>query len=276
MDGMNPSPPGEPRRPDTQVPPRPDVGWTLLPPAVQAPRRRRTLAVIAIVTSLAVFGSLGLLGSAVNQVTRPKGSSDEYRFLATAAGEPVRWNPCQPIHYVVNLTEAPSGSLGDVQEAIRRVSVDTGIPFIFDGSTQEIPQQTRAPYLPQLYGERWAPVVIAWANQDETDIAFQEGENRYAAVSRPLSPTNGTAQFVSGWVVINAADRNPPGWDSPADQGPTVLHELGHIMGLDHVASKYELMEPSGGYMTDYGPGDLAGLERLGADQGCLGTPPVP
>jgi hypothetical protein len=35
-------------------------------------------------------------------------------------------------------------------------------------------------------------------------------------------------------------------------------------------------MEPSGGYMTDFGPGDLAGLERLGIDQGCLTTPPVP
>jgi hypothetical protein len=275
MDGMDPSPSGVPRRPDTWVPPRPDVGWLLLPPAVSTPRRRRGLAVIAIVTALAVFGSLGVLGNAVDQGTRPKGSSDEYRFLASASGKPVRWNPCQPIHYVLNLSEAPEGSLQDVQEAVRRVSADTGIAFTFDGMTQEIPQQGRPPYLPQ-YGDRWAPVVIAWAYQPETTIPFQTGDAHYAAVARPLSPPDGTAQFVSGWVVINAADGNPPGWDSPADQGPTVLHELGHIMGLDHVASNYELMEPSGGYMTDYGPGDLAGLERLGRDQGCLTTPPAP
>ena len=275
MNGMDPSPP---RRPDTQVPPRPDVGWWLLAPAVSTPRRRRgrALGVIAIVTALAVMGSLGVLGNVVNEATRPKGSSHEYRFLAFANGKPVRWNPCQPIHYVVNLSEAPNGSLQDVQEAVRRVSADTGIRFAFDGSTQEIPQQDRGPYLPDVYGQRWAPVVIAWAYQAETDVPFQQGENHYAAVSRPLAPLNGTAQFVSGWVVINAADRNPPGWDSPADQGPTVLHELGHIVGLDHVSSKYELMEPSGGYMTDFGPGDLAGLERLGADQGCLTTPSVP
>jgi hypothetical protein len=275
MNAMDPSPP---RRPDRQVPPRPDVGWWLLPPTVSAPRRRRggVFGVIAIVTGLAVLGSLGLLGNVVHEATRPKGSSDEYRFLAFANGKPVRWNPCQPIHYVLNLSEAPDGSLQDVQEAIRRVTADTGITFAFDGSTQEIPQPDRSPYLPNLYGERWAPVVIAWAYQSETDIPFQQGENQYAAVSRPLAPPDGMAQFVSGWVVVNAADRNPPGWDSPADQGPTVLHELGHIMGLDHVASKYELMEPSGGYMTDYGPGDLAGLERLGRDQGCLATPSVP
>jgi hypothetical protein len=273
MDAMHPSPPGEPTRPDT--PPRPDVGWHLLPPTVSAPRRRRggLFALVAIVTALGVMASLG---GVVDDRSRPKGSADEYRFLAIVSGEPVRWNPCQPIHYVVNLTHAPEGSLQDVQEAVARVSADTGIRFAFDGSTQEIPQQNRPPYLPQLYGDRWAPVVIAWVYEDQTTIPFNQGESHYAAVARPLAPLDGTPQFVSGWVVINAAASNAPGWDSPADQGPTVLHELGHIMGLDHVSSEAELMEPSGGYVTDFGPGDLAGLERLGADQGCLTTPPVP
>jgi hypothetical protein len=165
--------------------------------------------------------------------------------------------------------------LEDVDEAVRRVSADTGIHFIFDGSTQEIPQQGRPPFLPQ-YGDRWAPIVIAWVDQSQTDIPFDEGDSHYAAVARPLAPPDGTPQFVSGWIVVNTANTNSPGWDSPSDQGPTLLHELGHIMGLDHVASKYELMEPSGGYMTDFGPGDLAGLERLGVDQGCLTTPPAP
>jgi hypothetical protein len=277
MTGMDPPPSGAPRRPDTWVPPRPDVGWWQLPPTVSAPRRRRGIvAVIAVVTTIAVLGSLGLLGGVVNELSRPKGSSDEYRFLATVAGKPVRWNPCAPIHYVVNVSEAPDGSLQDVQEAVSRVSADTGVSFTYDGSTTEIPHRNRPPYLPERYGDGWAPVVIAWAYQAETDIPFQEGEDQYAAVSRPLAPADGTPQFVSGWVVVNAADRNPPGWALPSDQGPTVLHELGHIMGLDHVSSKYELMEPSGGYLTDFGPGDLAGLERLGTDQGCLTTPPPP
>jgi hypothetical protein len=234
------------------------------------------VAIVAILTTFAIVGSLGAIGGVVNEVSRTKGASDEYRFLATAGGKPIRWNPCEPIHYVVNVQVAPDGSLQDVQEAIQRVSTDTGVTFQFDGSTQEIPQDDRSPYLPDEYGQRWAPVVIAWAYQSQTTIPFQENGERYAAVARPLGPSDGTPQFVSGWVVVNAGDPNPPGWSSPADQGPTVLHELGHIMGLDHVTSKYELMEPSGGYMTDFGPGDRAGLERLGRDQGCLRTPPVP
>src|SRR3954453_22536849 len=134
-----------PRRPDHEVPGRPDLQWTSLPPTIGPPRRRRGLAAaVAVLTALAVIGSLGLVGNVVADLSRPKGSSDEYHFLATVGGHPVRWNPCEPIHFVVNVQEAPSGSLEDVQEATRRVSVDTGISFVFDGSTQEIPQHARS------------------------------------------------------------------------------------------------------------------------------------
>jgi hypothetical protein len=184
MVGMHPGETPSPRRPDHEVPARPDLGWTSLPPTIGPPRRRRGLAaVVAILTTLAVLGSLGLVGGVVQDLSRPKGSSDEYKFLATVGGHPVRWNPCQQIHYVVNLSEAPSGSIADVEEAIRRVSTDTGISFVFDGSTQEIPQHDRSSYLPSLYGERWAPVVIAWATQAETDIAF----HATARISSPPS-----------------------------------------------------------------------------------------
>jgi hypothetical protein len=46
-------------------------------------------------------------------------------------------------------------------------------------------------------------------------------------------------------------------------------------MGLNHVPSKAELMEPSGGLVTDLGPGDRQGLALLGRDAGCL-VEPVP
>jgi hypothetical protein len=34
-----------------------------------------------------------------------------------------------------------------------------------------------------------------------------------------------------------------------------------------------ELMEPSGGGVSDFGPGDLEGLRALGRSAGCLVTP---
>jgi hypothetical protein len=273
MDGMT----FIPDRPDTSVPRRPDLRWLELPPAV-APRRsrRRVTATIALLTALAVAITLGGLGAAVNESLTPRGRSDEYDFLAVFGGEPVRWNPCEPIHYVVNATRAPDGSSDDVHEAVARVSAATGISFIYDGPSDEIPRAGRRPYLPTQYGDRWAPLIIAWAYQSQTDIAFHQGDEHYAAVARPTAPPDGTPQFVSGWIVVNAADPNPPGWSSPDAQGPTVLHELGHVMGLDHVDSRAELMEPSGGYMTDFGPGDRAGLALLGRSQGCLPPAELP
>jgi hypothetical protein len=273
MDRMNTSPE---ERPEHGLPPRPDLGWVDLPPTIGPPRRRRgARAVIALLTVTALLASVGVLGNVVNDLSRPKGSTSEYKFLAMVAGKPIRWNPCQPIHYVVNVAHAPAGSLEDVQQAVADVSAATGITFTYDGLSDEVPQRERQPYIPSLYGHRWAPVVIAWVSQSQTDIEFQKDNEYFAAVAKPLTPGN-VPQFVSGWVAVNAGDPNPPGWSYPGAQGPTVLHELGHIMGLDHVPSQAELMEPSGGDMTSFGPGDLAGLEHLGRDQGCLTTPPVP
>lgn len=273
MVSMDPFP-GPPER----VPPRPDLGWIdLTPPAVYRPRRRHgATALIAVLTVVALLGSLGAIGGVVGDLSRPHGTASEYKFLATIGGRPVRWNPCEPIHYVVNVAHAPTGSMADVQQAISEVSSATGIVFNYDGLTDEVPQEDRPAFLPDRYGDRWAPLLIAWATQGQTDIPFARGDEHFAAVARPSGPPDGTPQFVSGWVVVNANDPNPPGWSYPGAQGPTVLHELGHIMGLDHVSSRAELMEPSGGDVTDFGPGDLSGLERLGRDQGCLNTPDPP
>ena len=43
-----------------------------------------------------------------------------------------------------------------------------------------------------------------------------------------------------------------------------LLHELGHVLGLDHVDNADELMNDDNLGLTAYGPGDLAGLRQLG------------
>jgi hypothetical protein len=215
-------------------------------------------------------------GIDVTRTVPPRGSTNDYRFLAVIGGRPVRWNPCEAIHYVIDPGLAPQGSLDDVYTAIARISAATGIPFVYDGVTGEIPERDRATIEPQEYGERWAPLLIAWVRPDQTDIAFSGNGHDFAAVARPLTAPTDPRQFVSGWIAVNQLDPNPAGWDEPGDQGPTVLHELGHIMGLDHVASKAELMEPSGGLVTDLGPGDREGLAQLGRPAGCLTEAPLP
>ncbi len=262
------------------IPPRPDLGgwsgtWSPPPPEPQRQRRFPVWVIGSAVLTIFFMGAAAV----VSFMTRydPDDHTHEYLFLDTdSSGEPFRWNPCEPIHYVVNLGLAPEGSMQDVQEAVRRVSIATGVEFDYDGPTDEMPEEDRFAYQPDRYGDRWAPVLIAWVDPADTDIAFKSGSHTAAGVAAPMVPFFGGDVLVSGWVAINLRDPNPPGFDFVGAQGPVVLHELGHVMGLNHVQNTGELMEPSGGGVTDFGVGDLEGLQRLGREQGCLTTPDTP
>jgi predicted Zn-dependent protease len=75
--------------------------------------------------------------------------------------------------------------------------------------------------------------------------------------------------YVSGLVVLDAPDllevSDVEGRDAVA---AVIRHELGHVVGLDHVDDEQELMSPviQSGVVT-FGPGDLTGLAELGRGQ---------
>ena len=267
------------------VPPRPDLGSGFPPDPDHAlgddfyrpsPRgTRRMVRLLAVITTICLLA--GLVGPPVLHAWESGRKSHEFSFMATLGGEPVRWNPCEPIHYVVNLGAAPAGSLQDVQDAVLRISSATGIAFVYDGLSDEVPSEDRPVYQPDRYGDRWAPVLIGWVDPRTSSFDFDPGGREAAGVAGPLYPHPGPSTiYVSGVVAINVADPNPPGFDFEGSQGPVVLHELAHVMGLGHYRAIGELMEPSGGGMTGFGPGDLQGLRELGSSAGCLTTPPAP
>ena len=251
--------------PPPPVPLRPDLVTVEVPP-----RRRFPVWVVAVCVLVAL--SLGAVGLAPLFQGTKSTEGPGFLFLdRTDQGAPTRWNPCQPIHYVVNASLAPPGSIADVHEAVRRISAATGIAFVFEGTTDEEASIYREVFQPDRYGPRWAPVLIAWADPGNSDIPFERGDRVAAGVAVPvIPPTRFEDVYVSGWVAINADDPNPPGFDLPGEQGPVILHELGHLMGLGHVKTVGELMNPSGGGVTDLGPGDKEGLRELGASGGCL------
>ncbi|MGZ5212800.1 MAG: hypothetical protein ACXWXM_03495 [Actinomycetota bacterium] len=274
-----------PASPPLPLPPRPDLSDAFpvgtdhaLGTDFYVPERRgssRLVRILALVTLSCVLASVAL-----PPIVHAWGSgrrSHEFSFMATVAGDPVRWNPCEPIHYVVNLGAAPPGSLEDVQAAVLRLSSATGIAFTYDGLTDEVPTRDRDVYQPDRYGDRWAPVLIGWVDPRTSSFDFDPGGREAAGVAGPLYPSPGPSTiYVSGVVAINVADPNPPGFGFPGAQGPVVLHELAHVLGLGHIKAQGELMEPSGGGVIGFGPGDLEGLRELGSSAGCLSTPAVP
>ncbi|MFN2506959.1 MAG: hypothetical protein ABR540_22565, partial [Acidimicrobiales bacterium] len=205
----------------------------------------------------------------------------DYAFLEAQADgcQPVRFNPCEPIHYVVNDELAPPGAAQDLQQAAQRLSEVTGITFVDEGRTDEraVGAFGRSAYQPERYGERWAPVLIAWGpGRDARLQDTNPGGGR---------PTHVRGTYVSGFIVLNVdavtADRKPlsTGFGPGATWGRVLLHELSHLLGLGHVASRDQLMFTDLGGQTgraDFGRGDRLALRAIGREAGCLTTPPLP
>jgi hypothetical protein len=251
--------------PPPPVPIRPDLV------SIDGARRRRFPA---WVTAVCLLLALSLAAVALVPLFQGGASADGPGFLfldRTDRGLPTRWNPCAPIHYVVNPSLAPPGSVEDVHEAVSRISVATGIAFEYEGMTDEEATPDREMFQPDRYGPRWVPVLIAWADPDDSDIPFEHEDRVAAGVAVPVIPSTRIEDvYVSGWIALNADDPNLPGFDLPGQQGPVLLHELGHLMGLGHVETVGEIMHPSGGGVVDLGPGDREGLRQLGAAGGCI------
>ena len=193
--------------------------------------------------------------------------STTYMFMETIgrSGKPVRWDPCRPIHVVVNDTMAPAGSAGLVENALARVSHATGLRFVMEGRTNEPPGTGRQQADPIRYGDRWAPVLVAWTDPNHVT----ELGGRVAGLGGPVSAPFGTEDekhWVSGLVYLDAPAftnilTRPEGH---AQAQAIVMHEVAHLVGLTHVSASSELMYSDNVGQTDFGPGDLEGLRGLG------------
>src|SRR5436190_22206861 len=88
-------------------------------------------------------------------------TTGSYAFLATDGDRPIRYDPCTPVHYVVNLSQAPPNALDHIAGAIAQVQAATGINFVYDGETDEIPAAHRGLTKNPKY-KGWPPVLVAW------------------------------------------------------------------------------------------------------------------
>ncbi|HEU4667477.1 MAG TPA: matrixin family metalloprotease [Arthrobacter sp.] len=205
----------------------------------------------------------------------PPLGSDSYRFLAVNGdGSPVGYSPCRPLHYVVNDEHyvvndelAPIGAQQLIAEAITTISAATGIQFTYDGTTREQPSPQRPPYQPAAYGERWAPLLIAWTTPEAAPQL--KGKVIGTGGSTHFSYNDGPKAFVTGGLDLDSpqiADEllNP---DGHLYARAVILHELSHVMGLDHVEDRTQLMYPEIGTPEGLSAGDLNGLFELGKAQ---------
>lgn len=197
----------------------------------------------------------------------PPPGGGPHKFLATQEGtdDPVAYDPCRPIPIVVNSRTAPPGAGELLSGALDTMSAITGLSFLLEGPTDERIVEGRSPFQPDRYGNRWAPVLIAWS--DPNELTALDGPVAGVGGSTPAhTPGGGPLVYVTGIVAL----------DGPAfaeiltrDDGhqvarAIVLHELAHLVGLDHVEGDDQLMAEKGGDVTEPQAGDITGLARLG------------
>jgi hypothetical protein len=239
-------------------------------------KRQKTVALVACIASLVVV----LPGQALAQKYTPRGSVTAFSvFTMDDAPHALgRWNPCAPIGYRVNRTQASRGAVADVKRAIHRVSKATGLTFIYRGRTNRIPQ---ARWSKHAYPAD-TQLIVAWIRPSQSTlwprgsastVAGRSGAWHLMAKDRA---GRRWGRYDRGFVLLNARMRFPAGFRAigpSGSRGRELMHELGHVVGLNHptTGGRQQIMYP---LLTrkpaHWGRGDLAGLRIVGSSGGCL------
>ena len=199
----------------------------------------------------------------------------QFKFMAYSEnGIPVYFKGCGPIDYFIRQNYASSQDISIVKTALSNLADGAGRSFNFKGLSENT--------------EGVAPpgsVLIDFTNERESkelrkaqSKAQSDSESGVAGLGGPGIPifTN-TPRFNSqvstdGTISIN--QRYWPGL-STEDKITVIMHEMGHVLGLDHpVNGTNQLMDASGSYYnSSLGKGDLLGLQILSALGGCREFP---
>lgn len=192
--------------------------------------------------------------------TSPAGEGG-YSLVRPSPGASVaRFDPCRAIDVRVNPAGAPSGWKRQVEEALAAASEASGLSLELVGTTTEPPSQTREAVQPKRYGHTWAPVLIAWT--DERSVPGLAGEV-LGLGGQIAYGTKKQSRLVSGFVYLDG-----PGLAGAAAglTGPVLLHEIGHLLGLDHVDDPAQLMYPKvRADVSTFADGDRRGLAYAGS-----------
>ena len=213
---------------------------------------------------LVVVGVVVIIGLVVllsRIIADGSGPTPAYAFLDTVeGGDPVTHSTCRPLQVAVYPAGGPPDAEQLVREAVSGVRRATGLDIVVVGAYGgHAPNWNfeAAPVHPD------DPVSVSW--QDGDAIAELTDDVAGLGGSPVFTHPNGTRRRVAGTIALSRDYYTV--LDERGDHAQAVavlLHEFGHVVGLDHVDSSDELMHGDLSDRTTFGDGDLEGLRRIG------------
>ncbi|WP_158306110.1 matrixin family metalloprotease [Janibacter sp. HTCC2649] len=262
--------------------------------AVSQPPRRSRVAVAPIVATLAITAGLILVRGVADQqidhvasivplaqvrpplaqdavvgrlVAAPRApvGSGGFELLATKPGSVAAYDPCRPLHLVVNHERAPSDADAILRDAISMVGPAAGLQIVVDGPTDELAQEVRPTMDRGRYGNRWSPALVAWTTPER--VPTLDGNVAGVGGSVAMTDSRGQLHNVTGIVYLDG----PALTEVSVRKGghemavAIVAHELSHLLGLAHSETAGQLMNAENKGQTSLGDGDRRGLAALAA-----------
>ena len=211
-----------------------------------------------------LYGALGVVAAVVLLprvvAAVPHHQEPTYAFMEMVGSEPVTYSSCRAIQVAVYPAGGPPDAAQLVSEAVAKMRVATGLDIVVIGAFGgHAPNWNfaAAPVTPL------DPISVSW--QDGDALAEMTDDVAGLGGSPTIVSANGTPQRVAGTIALSRGYYGRLAEQGDHDEELAVLlHEFGHVLGLDHVDSSSELMFHDNVGRTTLGLGDLEGLRRLG------------
>ena len=211
----------------------------------------------------------------------PRGSADFAYNTSVNGGLRLLQDSCKTLKYVVNVDDVGQTGLNMVVASMDQLSYATGVKTKFVGLTSDHPFPADGTRIPGA-----ANMIIGWASPAEEPLVNGNvGVTRYlrAKAARDRNGRGQKAYLVTDTAIVlntdlwNGGTYSQAFVDTKRTFAKTVLHELGHAFGLDHVDPLEPMMhpgniapQPDGTYTGRYEASDLAGLAATGLGLGCV------
>ncbi|HKJ55926.1 MAG TPA: hypothetical protein VJ978_08055 [Nitriliruptoraceae bacterium] len=185
-------------------------------------------------------------------------------------GSPVRWDPCSPVAWTTRPSD-PEWLRPLAADAVASLAAHTGLVFQYtDAPHASGTGNLVGPQRPVADNDAWMPVLVTMTTPDESE--WLSDADRALAL-----PVTVQGQFVTGQILLQAdVVLSPDTTSRDGSWGAALMHEWGHMVGLDHVDDPDQLMHDVAlAGIAAWSGGDLRGLQELGADTSCLPPPPA-